>query len=91
MLLVAGFGQVVDGVQRTANGILQGLQDTRIPMVLSLIAYWGVGLLAGYWLGFRTPLGGVGIWIGAYLGLAVAAIAYIWRFRVLLRRQRSPD
>lgn len=91
MLLVAGFGQVVDGVQRTANGVLQGLQDTRIPMLLSLIAYWGVGLLAGYWLGFRTPLGGVGIWIGAYLGLAVAAIAYIWRFRVLLRRQRSPN
>jgi MATE family multidrug resistance protein len=90
MLLVAGFGQVVDGVQRTANGVLQGLQDTRVPMVLSLIAYWGVGLSSGYWLGFRTDLGGVGIWIGAYLGLAVAAISYLWRFRVLRRRSRSP-
>lgn len=85
MLTVAGFGQVVDGVQRTANGVLQGLQDTRVPMVLSFIAYWGVGMTSGYWLGFRTPLGGVGIWIGAYLGLAVAAISYIWRFRRLLK------
>jgi len=85
MLTVAGFGQVVDGVQRTANGVLQGLQDTRVPMFLSFMAYWGVGMAAGYWLGFRTPLGGVGIWIGAYLGLAVAAIAYIFRFRVLLK------
>ena len=89
MLMVAGFGQVVDGVQRTANGVLQGLQDTRVPMVCSIVAYWGVGLISGYWLGFHTPLAGVGIWIGAYLGLAVAAIAYIWRFRVLLRRQAS--
>lgn len=84
MLTVGGFGQVVDGVQRTANGVLQGLQDTRTPMLISLVAYWGVGLLSGYWLGFRTPLGGVGVWIGAYLGLAVTAIAYIWRFRILL-------
>ncbi|MEM6521208.1 MAG: MATE family efflux transporter, partial [Cyanobacteria bacterium P01_C01_bin.70] len=85
MLTVAGFGQVVDGVQRTANGVLQGLQDTRVPMLLSFIAYWIVGLASGYWLGFHTPLAGVGIWIGAYLGLAVAAISYIWRFRMLLK------
>jgi len=89
MLVVAGFGQVVDGVQRTANGILQGLQDTRIPMLLSFIAYWGVGLASGWWLGFRTPLGGIGIWIGAYLGLAIAAIAYIWRFRHLLKIKQA--
>lgn len=89
MLVVAGFGQVVDGVQRTANGILQGMQDTRVPMVLSLIAYWGIGLLSGYWLGFHTPLAGIGIWIGAYLGLAIAAIAYIWRFSTLLKAKQT--
>ena len=84
LLTVGGFGQVVDGVQRTANGALQGLQDTRIPMLIGLFAYWCVGLSSGYWLGFHTPLGGVGIWIGAYIGLTVTAIAYIWRFHVLL-------
>ncbi len=86
MLTVAGFGQVVDGVQRVANAVLQGLQDTKVPMLLSLVAFWGVGLLTGYWLGFQTPLGGVGIWIGAYLGLAIAAIAYLWRFWYLLHK-----
>ncbi|MEM9006601.1 MAG: MATE family efflux transporter [Cyanobacteria bacterium P01_F01_bin.86] len=84
LLTVGGFGQIVDGIQRTANGVLQGLQDTRVPMLIGLFAYWCVGLLSGYWLGFHTPLGGVGIWIGAYLGLTVTAIAYIWRFRILL-------
>ncbi|MGF1521486.1 MAG: MATE family efflux transporter [Leptolyngbyaceae cyanobacterium] len=84
LLTIGGFGQVVDGVQRTANGVLQGLQDTRVPMLIGLFAYWCVGLLSGYWLGFHTSLGGVGIWIGAYIGLTITAIAYIWRFRVLL-------
>lgn len=84
LLTVAGFGQIVDGMQRTTNGILQGLQDTRVPMLIGVVAYWGVGLLSGYWLGFHTELGGAGIWIGSYLGIGVAAIAYIWRFRVLM-------
>lgn len=39
MLAVAACGQILDGVQRTANGALQGLKDTRVPMLLSLIAY----------------------------------------------------
>jgi len=86
LLTVAGFGQVVDGVQRTANGVLQGLQDTRVPMLFGVGAYWGVGLLSGYWLGFHTELAGAGIWLGSYLGLAAAAIAYIWRFRARLVR-----
>ncbi|MEO1093394.1 MAG: MATE family efflux transporter [Cyanobacteria bacterium J06638_28] len=89
LLTTAGFGQVVDGVQRTANGVLQGLQDTRVPMLLGIVAYWVVGLLAGYGLGFHTPLAGIGIWIGSYLGLAVAAIAYIWRFRLLLMKHQA--
>jgi MATE family multidrug resistance protein len=58
-------------------------------MILSFFAYWGVGMLSGYWLGFHTDLGGVGIWIGAYLGLAIAAIAYIWRFNRLLKAKQS--
>ncbi|MEL6402566.1 MAG: MATE family efflux transporter [Cyanobacteria bacterium J06626_4] len=90
MLTVAGFGQVVDGVQRTANGVLQGLQDTRVPMLISSFAFWGVGILSGYGLGFHTHLGGVGIWIGAYLGLATAAIGYLWRFLRLLKAASSP-
>jgi MATE family multidrug resistance protein len=89
MLVVAGYGQLFDGLQRTANGLLQGLQDTRVPMMLSFMAYWLVGLLAGYWLGFHTPLAGIGIWIGAYLGLAFAAIAYLWRFSSLVKSKQA--
>ena len=88
MLTVAACGQILDGVQRTTNGALQGLQDTRIPMLLGTLAYWGVGLTTSYWLGFHTDLAGTGVWIGAYTGLGTAAIAFVWRFWRIVKSQR---
>ena len=89
IMTVAALGQILDGVQRTANGVLQGLQDTRIPMLLGTVAYWGVGLTTSYVLGFHTNLGGVGVWIGSYTGLATAAIAFVWRFWRIVRKKHG--
>lgn len=91
LLTVAACGQMLDGIQRTANGILQGLQDTRIPMLLSILGYWGVGLTTSYVLGFHTALAGAGVWIGSYIGLSVAAGAYLWRFQYLLARFKRQE
>lgn len=85
MLLVAALAQLTDGVQRVASGALYGLQDTRVPMVLSGLAFWGVGLTMGYILGFATGLGGVGLWIGQSTGVATAGIIFIARFHRLTR------
>jgi MATE family multidrug resistance protein len=88
IMKVAAFGLILDGIQRTANGVLQGLQDTRIPVLLGTFAYWGIGLTMSYLLGFQTSLAGVGVWIGGYIGLAAAAIAYLWRFwRIMLKKK----
>lgn len=84
MLSVAAVSQILDGVQTTAAGALRGLKDTRIPMLLSLLAFWGVGLASGYLLGFRFGLGGVGLWLGQCIGVATSAGVFIWRFRRLL-------
>ncbi|HEY9803169.1 MAG TPA: MATE family efflux transporter [Leptolyngbyaceae cyanobacterium] len=87
LMKIAAFGLIIDGIQRTANGVLQGLQDTRIPMLLGTAAYWGIGLTTSYLLGFHTPLSGTGVWIGTYVGLAAAAIAYLLRFRTVMSKQ----
>lgn len=55
MLMVAALAQFLDGVQRVAMGALYGLQDTRTPMILSIVTFWGIGLTSGYVLGF--PMG----------------------------------
>ncbi|HIK14797.1 MAG TPA: MATE family efflux transporter [Leptolyngbyaceae cyanobacterium M33_DOE_097] len=85
MLIVAAFAQILDGVQTSAAGALRGLKDTRVPMLLSFIAFWGVGLASGYLIGFRLGLGGVGLWLGQSLGIAAAAGVFIRRFRYLIR------
>jgi multidrug resistance protein, MATE family len=90
MLLVAALVQLSDGVQRVASGALYGLQDTRTPMVLSALAFWGVGLGLGYLLGFPLGLGGVGLWIGQSIGVATAGAIFILRFHRLTRSPPWP-
>lgn len=79
-LFLAALFQLVDGTQAVAAGALRGMQDTRVPMVIAIISYWIVGLGSGYVLAFPLGLGGVGVWTGLALGLAVAAILLMARF-----------
>lgn len=83
MLMIAALAQFLDGVQRVAMGALYGLQDTRTPMILSVVTFWGIGLTSGYILGFPMGFGGLGLWIGQSIGVAVAGVIFLWRFRGL--------
>jgi MATE family multidrug resistance protein len=99
MLMIAALAQLLDGVQRVAMGALYGLQDTRTPMILSVITFWGVGLASGYVLGFPMGFGGIGLWTGQSIGVAVAGLIFLWRFHSLtskssfvrLERGNSPS
>lgn len=80
LLAVAGLFQVADALQVMALGLLRGVQDTQVPMVMATISYWIVGLPAGYVLAFPLGLGGLGLWLGLVIGLSLAAILLHWRF-----------
>jgi len=77
---VAALFQLVDAVQVMALGFLRGLQDTRWPMILAAISYWGVGIPASLFLGFGLGAGPVGVWFGLVIGLAVASALLMTRF-----------
>jgi len=79
-LAVAGVFQLVDGAQVVAAHALRGLSDTKIPMLLAILGYWGVGLPTSYILGFVVGWNGVGIWIGLATGLAFVALLLVPRF-----------
>ncbi|CUJ11109.1 MATE family efflux transporter [Cognatishimia activa] len=83
LLLAAAFFQFVDGAQALALGILRGIMDTRVPMIMAAISYWAVGVPASYFAGFVLGWGGVGVWVGLGLGLGVAALLLMWRFWVV--------
>jgi MATE family multidrug resistance protein len=79
-LLIATLFQMFDGLQVTANAALRGLQDTRIPLLISLAAYWVVGLGFGSLLAFGLGVGPRGLWFGLTAGLIFAAVALLSRF-----------
>lgn len=87
--LAAGF-QLVDGMQVIALGLLRGLQDTRVPMIVAVLSYLVLGVGASYVLGFVVGWGGAGVWLGLVLGLTASSWFLMVRFwRVTLRRAFS--
>jgi MATE family multidrug resistance protein len=86
-VVIAGVFQLVDGLQAIAAGLLRGLKDTRIPMILALISYWPIGFLAAWFFAFPAGFGGIGVWFGFLAGLAAASVLLNWRFYRLVRQR----
>jgi MATE family multidrug resistance protein len=80
LLMLTAVFQFADGTQTVAMAALRGLQDTRVPMLLAMLAYWLLGVPVGAWLAFRCGLGVPGIWMGLMAGLTVAAVLLTARF-----------
>lgn len=89
LALAAAF-QIFDGLQVGAAGALRGLKDTRAPMFISLLSYWGIGLSTGVLFAFGLNLGGRGLWLGLVLGLTAAAVLLVGRFLQLEPRHPRP-
>lgn len=81
LIPVAGIFQVFDGLQVVSGGILRGAGDTRVPMLINVVAYWVLMMPLCLFLGFRTSLGAVGLWYGLAAGLGVVALLLLLRIR----------
>ncbi len=80
LMAVAALFQFADSAQVVALGLLRGVHDTRVPMVIAAIAYWPLGLSASYLFGFTLGMGAVGVWLGLVVGLGVAGVMMMYRF-----------
>ena len=93
LLQLAAIFQVADVLQVAAISALRGYRDTRIPMLIILLSFWGVGMPLGYVLTFTniiTPtMGAAGFWIALIAGIASAcALLLIRLFRFQLPDNR---
>jgi multidrug resistance protein, MATE family len=86
LLLVGATFFIADGIQTIASGSLRGMNDTRVPLLFATISYWLIGFTLACGLGFWTPLGAVGVWIGLSCGTVVYATLLLLRFRLLANR-----
>ena len=81
LMPIAGVFQVFDGLQVVAIGLLRGLADTRMPMIVNIVGFWCIGMPVSLTLGFVLGYGAVGLWWGLVVGLVMVATFLIVRVR----------
>ena len=86
LLPLAAAFQIFDGVQGVIAGALRGAGDVRVPALLVLVAFWMVGLPAGWWLGIANEGGPAGVWSGLVVALVIIACALVARLWWVGRR-----
>ncbi len=79
LLLFAMAYQLMDAWQIGAAGCLRGMQDTKGPMWITLVAYWVIAFPVGVYLSRSLEMGPAGIWLGLILGLSIACMLLLAR------------
>ena len=87
LLVIAALFQLSDGTQAVALGALRGIADAKIPMIITFIAYWVIGLPGGYLLGFIFDFGVQGIWFSLFVALTASALMLSLRFKLKSKQQ----
>lgn len=80
LMIIAALFQLSDGIQVTALGALRGLQDVKIPSIITFVAYWIITIPLGYFLCVTMKMGAFGMWIALGLGLTISAVLLVIRF-----------
>ena len=86
LLIASAFFQISDGLQAVVLGALRGLQDVNIPAYITFFSYGIFGIPVSFYLGIKTDLGAIGIWIGLLSGLTASAVLLFWRFQHLTKK-----
>jgi len=86
LIPIADVFQVFDGLQVVSSGVLRGIGDTRVPMLVGVLGFWLIGFPVSVYLGFRTAAGPEGLWWGFVAGLAAVGVFLLARVRVRLAR-----
>jgi MATE family multidrug resistance protein len=88
LFVLGAIFQIADVVQVTLMGVQRGYKDTKVPMIIMLVSFWGISLPLGYTLTFKDwitePMGAAGFWTALIVGLICAAFlltARMFKFR----------
>ncbi len=84
LLIIAGLFQLFDGLQVTQLGILRGLEDVKIPTIITLIGYWVICLPLAYLLGIYYNMQAQGVWYAILIGLAFVAVFLFYRIKIVV-------
>ncbi|MCH2489643.1 MAG: MATE family efflux transporter [Flavobacteriales bacterium] len=86
LLLIAAVFQISDTIQVVALGALRGMQDVKIPTLITFVAYWLIGFPISFYLSMYTDYTSAGIWIGLLAGLTASGVMLFIRFNYLSKK-----
>jgi len=86
LILAAAVFQISDSIQVVVLGALRGLQDVKIPTLITFISYWLVGFPISWFLGKENAYASFGIWLGLLAALTTASILLYLRFNYLTKK-----
>lgn len=89
LLLAAAIFQIPDGIQVITLSVLRGLQDVRVPTIITFLSYWLLGIPCSYIFAITLDWGPIGVWVGLIVGLTVSAIFLTYRFHKLTVKLQS--
>jgi multidrug resistance protein, MATE family len=84
LIMLAGGFHIFDAMNAVASMAVRGYKKAVVPMLVFAFALWVVGLGGGYLLAYTDTLGAArgarGFWMGAIIGMALAAITVTFYF-----------
>ncbi|QRM87841.1 MATE family efflux transporter [Lacinutrix sp. WUR7] len=86
LMLAAAIFQISDSIQVVVLGALRGLQDVKIPTIITFVSYWLVGFPVSWFFGKEEAYASFGIWLGLLAGLTTASILLFIRFNYLTKK-----
>lgn len=86
LLIIAAMFQLFDGMQVTIIGVLRGLEDVKVPTVITLTGYWIIALPLAYFMAFTMKLETFGIWIALLVSLVFVGLCLLWRLNYLIKK-----
>jgi MATE family multidrug resistance protein len=86
LLIIAAFFQLADGIQAIGLGTLRGVEDVKIPTIITTINYWFITIPLCYYLGIKLQWGAAGVWYGYLIGLSLVSIALFIRYEYITKK-----
>lgn len=79
LLAIAGIFQLFDSTRVVAASVLRALKDTTVPMLVSALSFWVVGIGCAFVFAFLFHWQGVGVWLGLTVGVLVGCLCLCYR------------
>jgi multidrug resistance protein, MATE family len=91
LLMITAIYHLFDGVRKVLIGCLRAAGDIRVPLLISSVSFWGIGVGSAYLLRYTSENSVTAIWLCFAAAICFAALAMVLRFKKTYNRSLYHD